>query len=233
VSPFFLCGDYPPTWSVINPLTFRSESKPGLFPLVEKIKKNSVYIAYYRSAIMVILHCSGSNKERNVKIIKTAMPGVKVHFYPSSNTNLTVGKGAALLAGYEFNPKFSQDWDRDHPEITLRGFDQEIRTSNNRNYRMMHCGSEMRPHQVSELSQKVHSRVAAYHRSLEKEKSRGKTVYMEISNQIQHSDRNQCDKNRISRDLSALLKEMDEEERSLSRVRDIIDRIENLSCTFQ
>jgi hypothetical protein len=67
-----------------------------------------------------------------MKIIKKAMPRVKVHFIPSNtiNTkyNLTVGKGAALLAGYKFNPKFSEDWDRDHPEITLRGFDQEIIT---------------------------------------------------------------------------------------------------------
>jgi hypothetical protein len=67
-----------------------------------------------------------------MKIIKKAMPRVKVHFIPSNtiNTkyNLTVRKGAALLAGYKFNPKFSEDWDRDHPEITLRGFDQEIIT---------------------------------------------------------------------------------------------------------
>jgi hypothetical protein len=236
VSPVFLCGDYPPTWSVSSPLTFRSESKPGLFPLVEKIKKNPVYIACNKSAIRVILHCSGYTKERNTKIIKAAMPRVKVHFYSNSinnTSNLTVGKGAALLAGYEFNPKFSQDWDRDHPEITLRGFDQEIRTANNTNYRMMHYGFKMRAHQVSELSQKVQCQVDVYHRSLETEKSRGKTVYMEKSNQIQDSNMKQSDKNRASRDLSALLKEMDEEELSLSRVRDIIDRIENLSCTFQ
>jgi predicted KAP-like P-loop ATPase len=93
---------------------------------------------------------------------------------------------------------------------------------------MMHCGSEMRAHQVTELSRKVQSQVAAYHRSLEKEKSRGKTVYMEVSNQIQDSNMKQSDKNRISRELSSLLKDMDEEELSLSRVRDIIDRMKNL-----
>jgi hypothetical protein len=232
VSPFFLCGDYPLTSFLLI-----SDSKPGLFPLVEKIKKNSVYVSYHfnqSSAISVVLHCSGSNQERNMNIIKAAMPGVKVHFYPSNtiNTkpNLTVGKGAALLAGYKFNPKFSQDWDRDHPEITLRGFDQDISGSNNRNYRMMHCGLKVRvrAHQVSELSQKVQSQVAAYHRSLEKEKSRGKAVYMEKSNQIQDSNMKQSDKIRASRYLSALLKEMDEEELSLSRIRDIIDRMKNL-----
>jgi hypothetical protein len=231
VSPVFLCGDYPPTLSLTSLLFFRSDSKPGLFPLVEKIKKNSVYMAYNRSAIRVILHCSGSNQERNMNIIKAAMPGVNVHFYPSNTintmSNSTIGKGAALLAGYEFNPKFCQVWDRDHPEITLRGFDQEISNANNRKYRMMHYGFEMRTHQVSELSQKRESMVAAFHRALEKEKSRGKTVYMEISNKIQDSDRNQCDKNRISRDLSALLKEMDEEDLSLSRITDIIDRMRN------
>jgi atlastin len=232
VSPVFLCGFYPPSWSYSTPLTVRSSSKPGLSPLVEKLQKNSVYMTYKKIAIRVILHCSGSNQERNMNIIKAAMPGVKVHFYPSNtiNTkyNLTVGKGAALLAGYKFNPKFSQDWDRDHPEITLRGFDQDINKGSNRNYRMIHSGSEMRSQQVSELSQKVQFQVAAYHRSLEVEKSRGKTVYMEVSNEIQDSNMKQSDKNRISRDLSALLKELDEEELYLSRFRDIIDRMKNL-----
>jgi hypothetical protein len=232
VSPVFLCGFYPPSWSLSTPVTVRSGSKPGLSPLVEKITKNSVYKAYNKSAIGVILHCSGSNQERNMNIIKAAMPGVNVHFYPSNTintmSNLTVGKGAALLAGYKFNPKFSQDWDRDHPEITLRGFDQEICNANNRKYRMVHYGSEMSPHEVSELSQKVQSQVAAYHRSLETEKSRGKAVYMGKSNQIQYSNMNQSDKKRIYRDLSALLKEMDEEELSLSRITDIINRMKNL-----
>jgi hypothetical protein len=231
VSPVFLCGFYPPSWSLSTPLTVRSGSKPGLTPLVEKIQNNPFYMTYNKSAIRVILHCSGSNQERNMNIIKAAMPGVKVHFYPSNTintkSNLTVGKGAALLAGYKFNPKFSQDWDRDHPEITLRGFDQDICNTNNRKYRMVHYGHEIGAHQVSELSQKVQSQVAAYHRSLEKEKSRGKTVYMEKSNQIQDSNMKQSDKNRASRDLSALLKDMDEEELSLSRVRDIMYRIEN------
>jgi exonuclease VII small subunit len=234
VSPFFLCGCDPPSWSLSTPLTARTGSKPGLSPLVEKIQKNPVTTnksAYNKSDIRVILHCISSNLERNMNIIKAAMPWVKVHFYHSNTINIKsnlIGKGAALLAGYKFNPKFSQDWDCNHPEITLRGFDQEIKTSNNRYYRMMHYGCEMRPHEVSELSQKVQSQVAAYHRSLEKEKSRGKTFYMEKSNQIQDSNMKQSDKNRASRDLSALLKEMDEEERSLSRITDIINRMKNL-----
>jgi hypothetical protein len=232
VSPVFLCGFDPPSWSFSTPWTRKSGSKPGLSPLVEKILKNPVYLTSNKSAISVILHCSGSNLERNMNIIKAAMPWVKVHFYPSNTINTmpnsTIGKGAALLAGYKFNPKFSQDWDRGHPEITLRGFDQDINKGSNRNYRMMHYGFEMMPQQVSELSQKVQSQVAAYHRSLEVVKSRGKKVYMEKSNQIQDSNMKQSDKKRISRDLSALLKEMEEEELSLSRVRDIMHRMKNL-----
>jgi hypothetical protein len=234
VSPVFLYGDYPPSWSAFSPLYFRRDSNPGLVPLVENIQKHPVYMSYYnQSSIRVILHCSGSKQRRNMNIIKAAMPWAKIHFYPSSTTNtksnLTVGKGAALLAGYKFNPKFSQDWDLDHPEISLRGFDQqEISNDNNVNYRMIHSGSEMRAQQVNKLSQKVQSEVAAYHRSLLKEKSRGKAVFMRKSNQIQDSNMNQSDKICTSRELSALRKEMYEEKFCRSRITDIINRMKIL-----
>jgi hypothetical protein len=231
-SPVFLFGSYPPSWSLRSRVSLRIDPKLGLYPLVEKIQKNSIYMSYNKSAIRVILHCSISNQERNMNIIKAGMPGVKVHFYPSStintNSNLTVGKGSALLAGYKFNPKFSQDWDRDHPKIPLRGFDKEINNANNMNCRMIHTGYEIGAHQVSELSQKVQSQVTAYHRSLEKEKSRGKTVYVEKSNQIHDSKMNQSSKIRTSRDLSALLKDMVDEQLSVNRIRNIINRMKNL-----
>jgi len=182
---------------------------------------NLVSCTSSKRSVCCIVECSKQKDERNSQIFQKKASSWDLYFY--SKWDATIAEGAALFAGWKYDPTFKQAWDQRYPR-----FNEENQFTHQEDFkfRLKYKGSRLDSMEIVKMSQRIKQARKEHQEALLRAKEQGKRQCLEAHDNIQtRHDLSKAEEEEMYKKISEITRRIEGETQSITAVRKLISEL--------